>query len=227
MPSIDSQHTGKSEPKRRYHGDLWGGMLAHYLNEEPNAEDVSILREILSLCSQLEFLAKRANLTSHEWLTRGVDPPEQDELIEIERLEKRLEVLLSDFTAVPRIRLSGDAKEGQPPALFAYWALSPGSRFAALDAQRPWPLHDVLTSAIADGSLSKVCVCNCGKYYFQKFGHQKFCSSECRIRENQQSENAREYRRRKQREYYHLEKKRNQKNLEQTKALVTKPKKRG
>ena len=203
---VNSHHTDKPEPKRRYHGDLWAGLLVHYLNEEPDAEDVSILREILSICMRLEALATKANLTSHEWLTRGVDPPEQGELIEIEGLEGRLTVLLKDFTCVPIIRLSGSAKEGQPPPLIARWELSPDSRFARRDAARPWPLYDLIVTTIEDGSLSKVFLCNCGKYFFKKFAHQKFCSETCRIKENQNSESSREYRRRKQREYYHLHK---------------------
>ena len=91
------------------------------MNEEPDSEDVCILREILSICNRLEALAKKANLTSDEWLTRGVDPPEQGELIEIEGLEKRLTEMLKDFTCVPVIRLGG-AEEGQPPPLIAHRA---------------------------------------------------------------------------------------------------------
>jgi hypothetical protein len=206
MPSADSQHTEKRELKRRYHGDLWAGLIVRYLNSEPFAKDVSSVRIIIDCCRRIVELAQQANLTSDEWLTRGVEPPQTAELIEIAELERDLRRFLEEFRSIPVIRLSGNSKEGQAPPLHAYWELSPDSPFAERDNQRGWPLLDALLSAIEDGSLTKVLPCICGTYFFQKFSHQKFCSEKCRVKWNLSSENSREYRRRKQRDYYHLHK---------------------
>jgi hypothetical protein len=48
--------------------------------------------------------------------------------------------------------------------------------------------------------------CNCGKWIWARFSHQRFCSSMCREREFRSSEKWKEHRRRKAREYYQLHK---------------------
>jgi len=46
--------------------------------------------------------------------------------------------------------------------------------------------------------------CSCGKWIWARFSHQRFCSARCREREFRSSENWKEHRRQKAREYYRL-----------------------
>lgn len=91
----------------------------------------------------------------------------------------------------------------------------PGGRF-----RRRWPpvageYDDVqavfeLTWNKGEG-LTKIRECRCGKWFFVKFSHQKFCSSRCRDKANKSSPLWKEYRRKKAREYYWLHKTKNTK----------------
>jgi len=65
-----------------------------------------------------------------------------------------------------------------------------------------------LTWNNGDG-LTKVRECSCGRWFFVKFSHQKFCSARCRDKANKSSPQWKEYRRKKAREYYWLHKNRN------------------
>jgi hypothetical protein len=60
-------------------------------------------------------------------------------------------------------------------------------------------------------NLAKVKECFCGRWFFLRFAHKKFCSSKCRDKANKTLPQAREYRRKKAREYYWLHKNKNTK----------------
>lgn len=84
--------------------------------------------------------------------------------------------------------------------------------------KRSWPpidgkFDDVqavyeLTSGNAR-TIERVAECSCGKWFFVKFEHHKFCSSKCRDKANKSTPESREYRRNKAREYYWLHKNKN------------------
>jgi hypothetical protein len=56
-------------------------------------------------------------------------------------------------------------------------------------------------------SLDSLKTCkHCGLWFFAKFAHQEFCRKECRIKHNSSSDEWKEYKRNKAREYYQLHK---------------------
>jgi hypothetical protein len=59
--------------------------------------------------------------------------------------------------------------------------------------------------------LTRTKECKCGRWFFLRFGHQRFCSARCRDKENKSAPQWKEYRRRKAREYYWLHKTKNTK----------------
>jgi hypothetical protein len=61
------------------------------------------------------------------------------------------------------------------------------------------------------GSWWRIAQCRCGRYYFRRFRHQRFCNEVCRVREFRSSAEWKAYRRKKAREYYWLHKKKNTK----------------
>ena len=209
MPSKESQHTElQHASKNRYYGYEWAGALVYLLNAEKESPDIPPIREAVSICHRLIALASEANLMGMPFQrpAQGLKPPKTGITAEILKLEKRLRQIMQDFKSVPVITLSEIEGDGKQPSLDTSWDLAPDSQFAACSHDQPWPPHDALLRTIQLGAIAKVGSCTCGKYFFKKFAHQRFCSDTCRIRDNQNSPAAREYQRRKQREYYHLRK---------------------
>jgi hypothetical protein len=57
------------------------------------------------------------------------------------------------------------------------------------------------------GALQKLRKCKeCGNWLYARFEHQQFCAKRCQIKHNASSEQWKEYKRNKAREYYHLHK---------------------
>jgi hypothetical protein len=59
---------------------------------------------------------------------------------------------------------------------------------------------------LSTGLIYRIRRCECGKWFFRRFAHQSYCSGECRVRHYLQSDDGKEYKRRKAREYYELHK---------------------
>ena len=59
---------------------------------------------------------------------------------------------------------------------------------------------------IQSGYISRVLPCRCGKFFFQKFSHQRFCGGKCRVAEFRTSDEARRKRNEYARKLYHLHK---------------------
>ena len=216
MPRTVSQHTDQTKPKRHYFGAEWIDDLVQVLNKEPSAPDVRLVREVIEICHGLSGLAERAAAPTRLSalglrLETAAEVWGKEDLAQILQLENRLLEIMRLFMCVPQITLTSTAFSSLKPTIQLRWVLPKESIFAKFDKGRSMPLFDLLIHAVQSESISKVRSCSCGKYLFQKFAHQKYCSEDCRIKENQNSETAREYRRRKQREYYHLHKHKNTK----------------
>jgi hypothetical protein len=59
--------------------------------------------------------------------------------------------------------------------------------------------------------INRIRECECGRWLFARFSHQRFCSARCRERAFKSSPEWKEYRRTKAREYYWLHKTKNTK----------------
>ena len=102
------------------------------------------------------------------------------------------------------------------PALINQWTprTGPSGRFT-----RRWPPVDgqyddvqavyELTWLTRGEGINRIRECGCGKWFFRRFAHQRFCSSKCRDKANKSSPEWQEHRRRKAREYYWLHKTKN------------------
>jgi hypothetical protein len=85
--------------------------------------------------------------------------------------------------------------------------------------ERRWPPADgqyddvqaiyELTWLTGDKGIKQIKECDCGKWFFRRFAHQKFCCAKCRDKANKSSPEWQEYRRHKAREYYWLHRTRN------------------
>ena len=82
-------------------------------------------------------------------------------------------------------------------------ARMPGSQMPETGAIR----HTL--ALIESGHIFNLRQCRCGKFIFQRFSHQRFCSQKCRLAEYRSSEEFRVSRNARQRELYQLHKKSN------------------
>ena len=222
MPKHESQHT---EPQRHrkftseYFGELGVLELIDITNsakEQP--ERIDPVTDLIVRCIHLQEAVEGADFPVasgglKESLLRARQPAnETASQIRALKLLCEVNACLEAFKTTPVLQIAKGQKRGEPGSLTVSEELpreiTSSWGFYMQEHGDYLPYH-MLIDAIKSGALSKVKSCACGKYFYQRFSHQKFCSDECRVRENQNSEKAREYRRTKQREYYHLHKTKN------------------
>jgi hypothetical protein len=143
----------------------------------------------------------------------------------VEAAKKKLDDLLSYYTVVPNISIPTAAQKGEA-SYWVSWRSAPGSKLARHGRSVPqagvgkWKKHYELPGGqmgeigalfntlelIKSGLISKIAVCRCGKFYFKKFAHQRFCSQKCKLAEFRTNEVVREKRNEYARKLYHLHK---------------------
>ena len=204
MASYNRQHTENRIRKRQYRGEVWAEILVELMNDASDEDDVGPLAQIIHDSRRLLDLCR--HLSIEELGKKGAD--RSAEATEVIKLQRLLHRTLEKFKGQPRPFL-GQTPEGES-FLGVEWELLPDSSFALGLKTKPHPQFlFALVHAIEDGTISKVERCDCGHFFFQRFHHQKFCSSKCRIKTNLNSESAKAYRRKKQREYYQLHRNKN------------------
>jgi hypothetical protein len=194
---------GKRQTKgREFHGESHVRSLVDQFNEHlPNGEGKERVRKILSGYQRLGELIQDKSISEHEWIKRK---PTHPSVKEANRLVRELHRAVARYRLEPDllIHLVGPGQVGPrwPPITYltARVHLASGRQAAESSA------IDDLLRCIECGVLHKILTCSCGKLFFQRFSHQRFCSEECRSKSYQDSDQWREYRRRKAREYYQL-----------------------
>jgi len=213
MPRQESQHTEKRPAiRRKYHGEFRLLPVVSILNHDPDSlpQDAISFRELLVLCIRLQEAAAQMDSPASGSLIDALkfarEHKETPEDAEVRTLELEINTRLLEFQSIPVIRVRRSTGKGTatrlashqflPRHVTSWWSEDP-------DSYHPFY---ALLDAIEDGTLANVKACSCGKYFFKKFAHQRFCSEECRVKENQNSEKARESRRRWQRDNYQAHK---------------------
>jgi hypothetical protein len=96
-----------------------------------------------------------------------------------------------------------------PTSVFFYinygreWVFDPGALAGGRPVIESMAVHNVIELAKL-GTLARLMTCACGRWFFAKFAHQKFCSTRCRKRNHESSEEFKAARRAYMRRYYHL-----------------------
>jgi hypothetical protein len=78
-------------------------------------------------------------------------------------------------------------------------------RFEHLSVAEFAAVHDLVRLA-KQNRFRQLKLCDCGKWYFARFSHQRFCSEKCRIQFWENSEDRKSQKRAKAREYYEFHK---------------------
>jgi hypothetical protein len=190
-----------TDKKRTFSGERNCAATIEWLNDSANDPGRARIREML----------RDVKVLATGWV---VDEEDEGSLVfrgarkEFTKASKRVFKLLLRYRFAPLFFPFATR-------MICQWApvTGPGGRF-----KRRWPpvageyddyqaVFD-LTWNHGEG-LSKVKECSCGKWFFLRFEHQKFCSARCRDKAHKTLPESKEYRRKKAREYYWLHKNKN------------------
>lgn len=191
MPNIQS-HVQKA--RRTFSGeDLCEGLI-EYLNW--GSHDPKEQREQQGIVRLLEAISRLKELTERP-ASRAEIRAQQETLARLCRHYSRFYPLLWVDEKPPykhRVwwRTSTDPLPGRPASLIHFYDHNSAINHIA--------------RIIAAEHLDKLRRCNCGAWFFARFSHMRFCSTECQQRTYKDSPEWREYRREKSKQYYKLHK---------------------
>jgi len=213
-------------PLRQYHGQSDAESLVNWLNVTEDLVGRARIIEVVKAFFSATYLEAA---TEHKF-TQGKDGFVHEEMTPdlelVGAAKKKLSRLLAYYTVVPNISIPDSTQKGEAPFL-VHWRSAPGSKLARHGRSVPhpgpgqkWKKHYNLPGGqmgeigalfnalelIKSGSISKIAVCRCGKFYFRKFGHQRFCSQKCKLTEFRADEEVRAKRNEYARKLYHLHK---------------------
>jgi hypothetical protein len=83
------------------------------------------------------------------------------------------------------------------------WVFDPGALAVGHPALESIAVHNVIELA-RTGNLARLTTCKCGRWFFSKFSHQRFCSLRCRKKHQESSGEFKAARRVYMRNYYRL-----------------------
>jgi hypothetical protein len=213
-------------PLRQYHGQSDAESLVNWLNVTEDLVGRARIIEVVNAFFRATYLEAA---TEHK-MTRGKDGFFHEEMTPhlelLEAVKKKLNRLLAYYTVVPSIGIPASTQTGETSFL-VHWRSAPGSKMARHSSSAPhpgpgrkWKKHyqipggqmgeiGALLNAlelIKSGLISKIAGCRCGKFYFKKFAHQRFCSQKCKLTEFRANEEVRAKRNEYARKLYHLHK---------------------
>lgn len=197
-------------------------MLIEWLNATKDAAAQGRILRVMGLFRLIVYREMDKLHTRKESRTGG--RPGLTKLPAREHLERELDRALRYYAMRPRIWVSGVKFEISPPGVLVSWKPVSGSKFDR-HREKSWaPLKEneiplpgtrggeaaaitILLELIRAGDVFKIDHCRCGKYFFKRFSHQRFCSAKCRLAEFRNSDEARQKRNAYARKLYHLHKK--------------------
>jgi hypothetical protein len=191
MPRPERQH-----PQRRYHGENFGSEVVTFLNNFPGvAHKIDFgpgQKRMLSLLARL-----RPIVFGKPIYLRG-DP----------RLKNTFPAnrILSRYKTCSLVGPADDFSDGTTAKPFSICFINVTSANRAAASYECNAAYALMRLAELN-SLDSLRTCRqCGLWFFAKFAHQQFCRKECRIKHNSSSDEWKEYKRNKARQYYQLHK---------------------
>jgi hypothetical protein len=223
MPTPDSRIR---KNLRQYHGQTDAESLVNWLNvteDSVGRARIIDLRNALAKAMKLEA-ATGAKITKRKDGLNDVEmTPERKRAM---AAKKDLNKVLAYYKVIPHMEIFSSGRKGYV-SFGIYWTSSPGSKLArhSLATPKPgpgreWKKHYDLPGGqmgeigalfnvfelIKLDLISKIDMCQCGKFFFRKFAHQRFCSQQCKLAEFRTNDVVREKRNEYARKLYHLHK---------------------
>jgi hypothetical protein len=188
----------KTKRTREYHGEIRGRKILDYLNSD-SPEDRKGRKRVQQLMTTLHqgfpLLAEYIEKYPDENEQNVGEGPQTEEFEKVVAKTDRLEAEICKQVAMYKREL----RFSLVPRIEFNWAVP-----------RPWTLAELresgavnaLVSLAGDNLLPRIRECECGRWYFARFKHQRFCTSRCRDKHHQSSPEFKEGRRKYMRDYY-------------------------
>jgi hypothetical protein len=187
MPTVTSRPL---EKRRRYGRFPWIGYLVAWLNGEPTPS-----WEVTSRVSRQRVLDFIDNFR---------------EVLEAIKSAPSWDLINNPTPKLSRLMNELNARLDEYPTSVAFyinhgreWVFDDGAVAGRRPAIESIAIHNSIELA-RRGLLQRIVACECGRWFFAKFKHQRFCGSRCRKRHHQSSEAFKAARRVYMRRYYRL-----------------------
>jgi len=192
MPRIQRRGTYNS---REFSGEWSSIEVLRWLNAD---EDDSDRRKVRQLLRNVRFVTgDLVRDLEGTWVPRSKDA--------FSLARENISRLLSKYKFAPLLK-------PVPGMTICQWTPVSGPRGKF---KRRWPpqdnkyddveaIYDLVT--LPQGCIVRILECVCGKWFYRRFSHQRFCSGRCRDKAHKSTPESREYRRKKARDYYRLHK---------------------
>lgn len=212
------------EKTREYEGEDEADFFVNWLNGTKDRAAKDRITGIVGMFKVLESYEevkwRKSAFTNDGKNYMTLTPKQRD------RLARKLDRDLSYYTMRPRIFIHGQKDYGS--CVTVGWRPISGSKLDRQDRKNhvvsdsakaveddPRPGAQMLESAairmalelMQSGSIYRIVPCRCGKFFYKRFSHQKFCTSKCRLAEFRDSDESRKKRNEYARKLYHLHKK--------------------
>jgi len=222
MPRANSHIPEKS---RTYSGEDSAGALVRWLNSSPDEQGKARIRRVIALYAELRLHGQSTRTAKCKWTGGKWVVRETSETRRGDALRAALDKALQYYRTVPSVTFetTSDAR-GYRYVLDIASVPVAGSAFdrhmkAAAKASVEWETIvqsalpgseaqaiEIALEVLRTGDASRIHQCRCGRFVFQRFSHQRFCSERCRIAEFRTSDEARQKRNARQRKLYQLHK---------------------
>jgi hypothetical protein len=180
--------------KRTFHGEAHALAVVRFLNEKGNSPSRKRILELLEL---LRSLADHSDCYFSGYMTA-----KDSEF-------KKLVTLFNRRVARYKMHPKLDTARGPAAALGGAdatdWQFTDTPVAKTFKIFAEFHMARSLIRLAELRLLSSLTECKlCGQWLFARFGHQQFCSKQCRVKHNASSEESKAYRRSKAKEYYWL-----------------------
>jgi len=217
-----------TERPREYEGEKEAASLVNWLN---TTQDTAAKNRIIEILGLFMLLANHEAGKGREAAPSGVGEKSvtSASLTKArDHVERRLDRALRYYTMRPKIYIFGGGSKAFGPSLIVGWEPISGSKLyrhskahyvSPLDV--PWEGDDdpllgtqmgesgaikTALELMESGAIFQVELCRCGRFFYKRFSHQKFCTSKCRLAEFRESDESRRKRNEYARKLYHLHK---------------------
>ena len=212
---------------RIYQGEQAAGALVWWLNDYPDEKVKTRIKRVIALYREAYELCTETESPKLEWKNGDWIFHETAETRKLDALNEALSKELDYYQTSPCVEFSTLSNDrGYTFVAPVYSVPVEGSAFARNEkrtvpeavwkataaAGRPNLESEVIQITLdlfRSGEICKITQCPCGKFVFQRFSHQRFCSQKCRIADYRSSEEFRLGRNKRQRELYQLHKRNN------------------
>jgi hypothetical protein len=167
------------------------GYLVKWLNE--SGSNTSPVHQLLDTAQQLSRLSHTSPKASPRRITFLLD--EINSCLEQYRAVRTVFVHdrgIGAYWGLPHAKLSG-ADE---------WLIQ--TTPTGGDKSRQHQMIHIVVDALQHGWIERIALCQCGRFFFARFSHSRFCSAECRVAFWESSPERKAQKRKKAREYYQL-----------------------